>query len=487
VKRAVSLLFLCACASPADVEPGATCTSIEPAISAVSGMRPELLYAVYDPSSDAVLTGALFGGLDPGAMLVEGDAEEGAVLLGPPGAPGLKYRVREAHLARSEAVCAPIGGAGATPNDLVIAGPVEAPYGVVARSGDNAVSAFDLGAGLDAGLPGVRLPELEDACGRRAANPWFVAPLGGDRVAVSAFGQARVYLLDMKRGEIEHTLELGGEVALDPPLEVAKEIDADCDGTREKNISRYRPRTPQALAIAGSFLVAGYTNFYSARPAVYLPGLLATWTVTDLSARPRLLKLPGYNPQEIRALDERRVLVVCSGALEQGGASIAAITPGFVFIADVEQGIIEQSFELGDFAPGTALVAGDTLWVGSLVRPRLRAISLRTGLVERELSLNDEEVDGIFRMIELPGGLIGVPSFNTDRLHVLDPHTGVLAPPPYLGSLVLGPGRPIFDGLAILARRPGRAGIDFVGPDLFALSTIASRVTPIELRKVLGP
>ena len=60
-------------------------------------------------------------------------------------------------------------------------------------------------------------------------------------------------------------------------------------------------------------------------------------------------------------------------------------------------------------------------------------------------------------------------------------------PPPFLKPFSVGPGKPIFDGAQILARRPGRAGVDFTGPDLFCLSGIASRIWPIETRKLLGP
>ena len=90
-------------------------------------------------------------------------------------------------------------------------------------------------------------------------------------------------------------------------------------------------------------------------------------------------------------------------------------------------------------------------------------------------------------MIDLPGGLIGAASFNTDRLHVVDPRTRVVDPKPFCGPFVIGPGRPVFDGVQVCARRPGRAGVDFVEPDIYCLAGIASRVTPIELRKVLGP
>ena len=101
--------------------------------------------------------------------------------------------------------------------------------------------------------------------------------------------------------------------------------------------------------------------------------------------------------------------------------------------------------------------------------------------------LNSEEVDSVFRLLALPGGLIAAPSFNTDRIHFIDARSKTLNPPPFFGPIAVGPGRPIFEGLQVIARRPGRAGVDFVGPDLFAVAGIASRIIPVELRKLLGP
>jgi hypothetical protein len=72
-------------------------------------------------------------------------------------------------------------------------------------------------------------------------------------------------------------------------------------------------------------------------------------------------------------------------------------------------------------------------------------------------------------------------------LRFIDSTTGELDPAPFYSPLVVGRGPPISDGIALIARRPGRAGVDFAGPDLFALSNLASRVVPIELEALLGP
>jgi hypothetical protein len=58
---------------------------------------------------------------------------------------------------------------------------------------------------------------------------------------------------------------------------------------------------------------------------------------------------------------------------------------------------------------------------------------------------------------------------------------------PFFGPIAVGPGRPLFDGLQIVAPRPGRAGVDFVGPDHLALLGIASKIVPLDTQEVLGP
>lgn len=484
--RAANLFAICAlalarCSSAPDAAPS-TCAAIEPAVADQSTLQPELAFAARNPNTRALDIGTF-----ERDVALEKTAETAATVTLAPGAdlPGLEYRIRDPEAARAAAVCGPIsGGAGGIPNDLIIAGPHEAPYGVLVRSGDNAVSAFDLTRGLEAGLPGVRLPDVEDACGVHAANPWFAAALGGDRVAVTAFGQARTYVLDMKTGAIEATLALdpSAPVVLDPPQQLPRAIDADCDGAREDQISAFAPRTPQAIVKAGDHLAVAYTNFYTANPPIYLPGVLAVWSLRALDQPPRVTLLPVSNPQELRALDDHRVLLAASGALGQN----AALTPGAVLIIDLSTGAIEERYDLDTFAPGTAALAGGSLYVGSLITARVLKIDPATKQ-QTVLPLNDEPVDSIFRLLVLPGELLAIPTFNGDRLFIVDAASGAISPPPFYGPLAIGPGRPIFDGLSILARRPGRAGVDFVGPELFALSAIASRVTPIELRKVLGP
>jgi hypothetical protein len=241
------------------------------------------------------------------------------------------------------------------------------------------------------------------------------------------------------------------------------------------------------VLVANGRIYAGFTGVLSARTAntgpVQLPAVLVSWSADDFAAAPAAWVLPFHSPQELRALDDGRILVVMSGILDPRGERVDVRTPSGLVTLDPMAGALGAPIELGDFGAGTAIAHGPDFWVGSLSRPIVR----RLGAQPRDFVLNDDAVDSVFRMVELDCGLLAVPSFNSDRLHVIDLDRGELDPLPFAGPIPVGPGRPLFEGLQIVARRPGKSGVDFVGPDLYVLSGLTGRITPVETRKLLGP
>lgn len=476
-----TLLFACG--------PEAASPPFEPAIPAVEGFRPELTFYVRD--GEQALFGGFDGALDQGRQLTlygpEGEVAQ--VTADPDGrfsvelepharlkVGALEYRLRDPDEARVTAVHRPLSGAGHVPNDLVIGGGSE-PFGVLVRSGDRGVNAFDLGEGLAA--EGVRID----------GSPYAVAVVdpAARRVAVADFDGGVVHVVDLRRRVVERALP-AVEVELDTPFSLSRPFDVDGDGTVEEQVVRFLPGTPQAAGAAGGRLFVGFSSFLDRRrgsdPPVFLPGVLGVWDLADLDAPPKMVVLPAQNPQEVRPLPGGRVLITCSGALDVESGPRAA-SPGAVVSYDPVARTFD-TIEMGDFLPGTAVLAAGRLVVGSLAGGAIRWMRPDGGDVST-IRLNDDAVDSVFRMVDLDGGLVGVPSFNTDSLHVFDARTGTLDPPPFYAPIPVGPGRPVFHGLQVLARRPGRRGVDFVGPDLFALTGIASELIPIELRKVLGP
>lgn len=475
------LLFGCGAEPPLD--------RYEPSIPEVEGVSPELTFYVQD--GERALFGGFDGALSQGVSLpLRGpDGDLGTVVpdengrfsieLSPQArlsAGALEYRLREAAQARAAAVHPPLSGAGAQPNDLVIAGSDDA-FGVVVRSGDSGVSAVDLEEGLTG--EGVRV----------FGDPYAVAVIdaAARRVAVAAFDAGVIEVVDLTLGVVERTLS-PLEVELDAPFTLARPYDVDGDGAPEEQIARFLPASPQSAAISMGRLYVGFSSFQAGNrgdePPVFLPGVLGIWALDDLDAPPKMRVLPALNPQEIRPLPGGRILIVCSGALDLAGGPHAGSAGAVVVYDPVSRDM--EVVDMGDFLPGTAVFAAGRLVVGSLARGEIRWMQ-PDGSDVRTMQLNEEAIDSVFRMVELGGGLVGVPSYNTDRLHIFDARTGELDPPPFYAPIPVGPGRPVFDGLKVVARRPGRRGVDFVGPDLFVLTGDSSELIPIELRKVLGP
>lgn len=489
-------LLVSACAEPAVI------WSPEPAVPEHPSLRLERIYSTR--SSAEVWIGGFDGAaLGPATVVVERDGvsvaeatpdafgrfriavpeQPGEWSIGRVGEPSVVLRVRDPEVARAAAILEGLGGAGLTPNDLVIVGTRQAPFGALVRSGDHAVSAIDLERGMQ--------PDSGRFLER--ANPWFVAPVApeGSEVVVSAYATGEVQRLDLvDRDRPAVIYRPGGPVELEQPWPLLEPRDVDEDGTAEAAVARYPLLTPQPVLVSGGRIYAAYTGVISvrlgSRGPVQLPPTLVSWALDDPD-HPLRTPLPFHNPQELRALADGRILVVASGVLDPRGDRVEVRTPGGVVVFDPDTQSVVERWELQDFGAGTAVLDEEALWVGSLARPILRRIP-RDGVGEiRELRVNDEEVDSVFRMIELEGGLVAVPSFNTDRLHVLDRRTAELNPAPFFEPFPVGPGRPVFSGLQVVARRPGRIGVDFVGPDLFLLFGPGSAIVPLELRKVMGP
>ncbi len=78
--------------------------------------------------------------------------------------------------------------------------------------------------------------------------------------------------------------------------------------------------------------------------------------------------------------------------------------------------------------------------------------------------MNNFPVDSLFRMVDLGGGLLGVPSFNTDQLYIVDARRGMVSPPPFYAPLKVGAGPPVLDGLQVVVPKAGSPGRRFRRP-----------------------
>lgn len=486
MRRTLLLLSLAAACS------GEEAPVVEDRLPDLAGLRLERTFATV--GSDGPVLGGFDGSAEPGTVVkvagteTTADADGRFSLPLPPGEivevtlgdHTVAYRVRQPDAARVAAVLGPIGGTGDTPNDLVIAG--DPARAVIVRTADNAVSEFDLESGLRDDRPGVRLPRVGDD----VASPWFVTAFD-DLYAVTAHQQDLVYIVDLEAGEIRHTLEIGTTLPLAEPFVLPRPM----PGTGETRITAVAPTAPQPVVVHDGRMYVAFSGFVDARQDVepiYVPAVLAVWRTDDFSAAPSLHLLPTMNPQELRVREDGRVAIVSTGVFDLQNGTLEVLSDGAVDVFDPTTETFTERFELGRFAPTTALFVRDRLWVASLANAMVRSISRDdpTDFIELNLT-GSNELDSVFRLVELDGGLIAAPTFNRDELHVIDTRTNEIDAAPFFAPLLVGAGPPVYDGLQIVARRSGRRGVDFTGPDLFALSGLAARITAVELRKILGP
>ncbi len=500
---AIALLAACA-AEPAPPAAGAV-----PCLERVYGVRL---------ATGRVELGARDGALPPGATLrvratgvdarlvadADGrvehtlDTADDTLLLSVDALPGCsetRLRLRHREEARRAAVRPALEGLGDLPNDLIVVGPAEAPRLVVVRSGDHALSVVDPERGLAPELGAVRLPERVRGGRSVAASPWFAValpdgPAGALRLAVTAHQQDVVWWVELSAGVVERALE-PPSIDLAAPFALARPVDLDGDGQPEASIERLRPRAPQGVAVIGRGLFAAFSGFVAPRlgpeaPPVFVPGVVVRWSLDDPDAAPRAAVLDDLNPQELGVSPDGRLRVVASGVLDFVDGAPLRRTPSAVVWLDAEDLRLHARLDAGPLAAGTAVEVAGRVFVGDLTRARVGHATAGASSLDGVLELEDEAVDSVLRLTELPGGWIAAPSFNTDRLHLIDARRLAVDPHPFGAPLSLGPGRPIFDGLSLCAVRPGRAGVDFVGPELFCL-TQASRIVPVELRQGFGP
>lgn len=403
------------------------------------------------------------------------------------GEDAVEFRVRDPEAARRDAILGVVGGVGNVPNDLVIT----TRLGVVARSGDNAVSRFDLAEGLGDGM---RIPDRPPASGQRPvrSSPWFVEPLDpeANRVLVSDTGQHAVHVLNLAAQTVERTLR-PPELVLDEPFPLARPLDVNDDGQADSALDTVRPTYPQAVRMHDGRIWAAFAGFLAPRvsaaePPVFQPGVLVAWSLDNPGRPPSTLILDTLNPQWIEVLSQDKLLVVCSGVIDPIGTRVDSLSPGALIEVDVgaEPQVI-RTVPLGARGPGSVVAVAGGWWVSSLVRGEIMRVDPETGAVTDTLTLTTRAVDSVFRLVDLGGGLIGAPSFNTDQLFVVDGRVGAAGA--LGGPLSVGAGGAVFDGLQVVARRPGRRGVDFVGPDLFALFGLSAEIVAIDLLAIMGP
>lgn len=410
----------------------------------------------------------------------------------------LDFAVRDVEQALDAAVQGRLTQTGALANDLAFAPSLcsaqQAPLWLLS-SGDNLVDNFDLPSAQRL-FPVLRFSDSESRADEGAAQPFAMAPSQG-LMAVSRFAQSGVSVFDLASGQLLAQAAADLSVALPTPFVPAIPVDSDGDGVTESVIRSLRPRHFQAIAFNGQRLFVSAVNMLrSADPAVYGPGMVLVydWDGVDLKpAMPAILWTRWANPQGL-LLNDQDLYVISTGVIELLQGQWQASSPGGVerFSATSLESLAWA--DLGSSAPAAASLSDDarSLYLGSLLRAEIYHLDavdlqLRRGPQDPIRLLASDDTQSIFGLQAHPSGLLFASSFDSDVLFVVDSNNDAVSPWPFARPLALNAHSSALAGSHKIALRPGRNGVDFRGPDVLILQSLAARVVGVDTRRILGP
>lgn len=408
----------------------------------------------------------------------------------------LPFRVRTPADAAACAVGAP-APTGTLPNDVALARCGDARLAVVAATFDAALDAVSLD-----GTPapaGAYFPPEPD---RGGAEPFGVsAHPSGDRAAVTLRGHHEVAWVDPCRAQVlararpENAFGEIMRVVLDEPITLRDPRDVDGDGFADEVVERMQLMAPQAVLVGEDRLYVAYTNLLEPAldtdppaPMLLGPAVAVVFSFENDELRTRAVRVyDGYlNPQALSFGPDGTVWLSLSGAFGIEDGRLVSASSGALLQLSAADLTLLRTIDVGDFAPATPAVVGDTVVVGSLLSAEALVLGPTAATLddgERVVVHATERVQTVFEVVSLGAGLAGLLHFEGDRLRVLDVASRELDPWPFVSA----------DGVGL---RLAPASVAFRGPQAVALDEhlagavllgLSAEVVPLALWQVLGP
>ncbi|MEW5848686.1 MAG: hypothetical protein AB2A00_07715 [Myxococcota bacterium] len=414
----------------------------------------------------------------------------------------LRFKVRDFSEAASSMVRERLSGTGSTPNQVLFArdaSPTGRTTGLVVLSGDGALDNVDADEGGRVS-PLVPLPEMAFGGAVVPATPWAADALG-ENAWVTRYAHAGITTVNVPggtilgEGNITTPQALGEILTLDPP------VDVDGDGVEDQQVTALVPRNPTGIAVVGSRAFVAMANVLSTSAsgrAQFGPGMLAVFELDGRgipTGATRVINLAFRNPQHVIPLDNGTVAVSSTGSLQRVNGTWQVDSDGGVEIFDVSSLQKLQEINLGRFAPSRPLLLADgkSLYVPSILRARLARLDVENGQLIRGPGNPVELAEGellrtVFECVLHPTALVFCGLFDTDSIVVVDSADDTVRPWPFTSDIRVNTGdSAVRLGIQSLAMRPGRNGVDRAGNDILVLLSLATRVSALDTRFVLGP
>ncbi|PIR21617.1 MAG: hypothetical protein COV45_02425 [Deltaproteobacteria bacterium CG11_big_fil_rev_8_21_14_0_20_47_16] len=291
-------------------------------------------------------------------------------------------------------------------------------------------------------------------------------------------------------GDVRAAVALPKSVKLDSSLPLSGPLDFDNDGNVDTTTNEIHVAFPGGIAITNDTLWVSTANYLRyAPPAVAAPGTVFRYTITEtgLVAAPQpTIITSGYNPTGITNVGNGTVLITNSGVLNIIDGEASPETPSSVDIVNATTGALTSSLPMGKsslsfFAPRID-PTGQFAYFGSTAFPHVYQLDLLQNQWIRDLSnpitINSSISNDYLTAVAITpdGERAFVGSFDQSSVFILDLTSNPVTPFPTswpVGfSKGVTPDNPsgVNTGISDIAIRPGIAGTDFTGPDVFALT-----------------
>lgn len=297
-------------------------------------------------------------------------------------------------------------------------------------------------------------------------------------------------------GGVNTTFKLLGQLTLDEYLPISAAYDVDGDGTAESTIKTINMNFPASLAVTQGKLYITMSNLISPiMPAVAAPGVVRIFNITESSPYLAEAKTPvlttDFNPTGVTLLPDGLIAITNSGVSDIWDGAAHPLTNSSIDFLDPGTDEIIDNVSLGSASLSFQELAvtsdGGTAYTGSASFGEVYAVDLvnRQALHTREnpitITSNIEGSDYLSsQALSYDNWYLFMASFDNSSIYPVDVSVTPpdVLPTTFPNPFVLGfpkgvtPENPTGTntGIGAVAVRPGIPGVDYTGPDIFALT-----------------
>ena len=294
-------------------------------------------------------------------------------------------------------------------------------------------------------------------------------------------------------GEVRGLFYLLDEIDLGKEMPLSDRFDVDGDGDKEVSLRRFKPSFPSDIVSYGDYLYVSLSDYVNAvSPAVAAPGIVKRYKMLDV---PPYLEEAGYivtsfyNPVGLTPLKDGLLAVTDGGVTDIWDGEAHPITEGGIDIVDTYNFEVLDTIPMGMTAPSFGRIAltsdGRKGYIGSRAFSDVYEIDFesRTLTFGREdaIRLSDSPSDFVSSLVvTYDDSHLFAASFDLSTIFPIDLRgtTPRLFSNEFQGPFVIGFPKGVTaenptggtTGIGKIVARPGVPGVDFGGPDLFAIT-----------------